>query len=46
MCIRDSLNAKVQAADDAIKAKQRENAQLQPTQQELDDEMCIRDSCK
>ena len=33
----DDLNAKVQAADDAIKAKQRENAQLQPTQQELDD---------
>ena len=33
----DDLNAKVQAADDAIKAKQRENAQLQPTQQELDE---------
>ena len=33
----DDLNAKVKAADDAIKAKQRENAQLQPTQQELDD---------
>ena len=33
----DDLNAKVQAADDAVKAKQRENAQLQPTQQELDD---------
>ena len=33
----NDLNAKVQAADDAIKAKQRENAQLQPTQQELDD---------
>ena len=33
----DDLNAKVQAADDAIKAKQRENAQLQPTQQEIDD---------
>ena len=33
----DDLNAKVQAAADAIKAKQRENAQLQPTQQELDD---------
>ena len=33
----DNLNAKVKAADDAIKAKQRENAQLQPTQQELDD---------
>ena len=33
----DDLNAKVQAADDAVKAKQRENTQLQPTQQELDD---------
>ena len=33
----DDLNAKVQAADAAVKAKQRENAQLQPTQQELDD---------
>ena len=33
----DDLNAKVQAADVAVKAKQRENAQLQPTQQELDD---------
>ena len=33
----DDLNAKVQAADDAVKDKQRENAQLQPTQQELDD---------
>ena len=33
----DDLNAKVQAADSAVKAKQRENAQLQPTQQELDD---------
>ena len=33
----DDLNAKVQAADTAVKAKQRENAQLQPTQQELDD---------
>ena len=33
----DDLNAKVQAADAAIKDKQRENAQLQPTQQELDD---------
>ena len=32
----DDLNAKVQAADAAVKAKQRENAQLQPTQQELD----------
>ena len=33
----DDLNAKVQAADSAVKAKQRENAQLQPTQQELDE---------
>ena len=33
----DDLNAKVQAADAAVKVKQRENAQLQPTQQELDD---------
>ena len=33
----DDLNAKVQVADVAVKAKQRENAQLQPTQQELDD---------
>ena len=33
----DDLNAKVQAADAAVKAKQRENAQLQPTQQEIDD---------
>ena len=33
----DDLNTKVQAADAAVKAKQRENAQLQPTQQELDD---------
>ena len=33
----DDLNAKVQAADAAVKAKQRENAQLQPTQQELDE---------
>ena len=33
----DDLNARVQAADVAVKAKQRENAQLQPTQQELDD---------
>ena len=33
----NDLNAKVQAADDAVKAKQRENTQLQPTQQELDD---------
>ena len=33
----DDLNAKVQAADAAVKSKQRENAQLQPTQQELDD---------
>ena len=33
----DDLNAKVQTADAAVKAKQRENAQLQPTQQELDD---------
>ena len=33
----DDLNAKVQAADVAVKAKRRENAQLQPTQQELDD---------
>ena len=33
----NDLNAKVQAADAAVKAKQRENAQLQPTQQELDD---------
>ena len=33
----DDLNAKVQATDAAVKAKQRENAQLQPTQQELDD---------
>lgn len=33
----DDLNAKVQAADVAVKAKQRENVQLQPTQQELDD---------
>ena len=37
----DDLNAKVQAADDAIKAKQRENAQLQPTQQELDDAAAV-----
>ena len=33
----DDLNAKVQTADAAVKAKQRENAQLQPTQQELDE---------